>query len=350
MGLRNNFLTLSTLFFFVATLPVVSTAGGVSVVCPTNIAPVVAAVTEVYNGQRSQFVWSFSPTAPSDAHPVDALDPCGRTYMGRYPQAAGVTGACVGRLNFITRAPAIIAKSYCEYYLNDGARSFATLRLSCNASAATMAIGPTATVTDTIMEATAYSFVGSYAGVCGGSDDEETTTAAPPTTEAPPTTTVAPAVVCPTDISPVVAAVTEVYNGQRSQFVWSVSPTAPSDAHPADSFAPCGRTYMGRYPLEGGVVGSCERRFDVVTRPPAIITNAFCEYYLNDGVRSLATLRLSCNASAATMAIDRTVSVVDTIMESVAFALTGSYAGVCAGASMAHGHGRGSLSALKAGH
>lgn len=132
--------------------------------CPSNIDAVTASVTQVFNGQRSPYDWTFSPTALSSLSPNGAAS-CGPSHIAQYSN-----GNCDANCNRQMSAP-VSSTDKCEYAFTDGGDRVMNLKLSCDAGARALSIDPEVPVAQGMMGYT-YDFTGKYAGVCEGGPDD----------------------------------------------------------------------------------------------------------------------------------------------------------------------------------
>jgi len=286
--------TLAAIAVVVAALPSVSLAA-----CPASIPPVIADITQVYNGGKSRYRWLISPTEQSNKAP-DRITSCTPSYVGQYSDVGCV--AIADRQKF---AP-VSSKDACEYSFTDvsGTRTM-NLTVNCDTDARALKMGPEVNVVATGKGFT-YSFVGQHSSVCGSDV---------PTTRPTPS-----GAVCPLKIPPVVAPVIQVYNGVHTPFNWTISPTQVAGVSPGV----CSAAYISQHSN-----GRCDSTCGYRARAPTVVGSA-CEYSFTDGVSRFMDLRVVCDPSAKDLAVGPYVQVRGDAVNGNTFSFEGRFAGVCA--------------------
>lgn len=129
--------------------------------CPFAIPMYHASITQLYNGARSDFLWTFGLTTAVDTPPNEARS-CGRAaYVSQYDG-----GACMSLIATNRTATPTAGGCDCSFGVGESNMlRFASVRLICDRAAKTVRMNSDIVVTSSGSKLH-YAFVGHYAGVC----------------------------------------------------------------------------------------------------------------------------------------------------------------------------------------
>ena len=286
-------------------LAAVSMAG-----CPTHIEPIVASVMEhTRNGPAFPAEWLISPTAKVTKAPGSNKVTCNPTFMGTYGQHG-----CVS-LGDVEEEPPAPSNDQCTYLFRNlnHEQEILNVTLRCDPTAKALSIDEKVSHSSYGNFFSSYWFTGSHHGVC---DNRPTTTPAP---------TAPPRAICPAKIPLVDVTLTQMFNGNPTDFNFTISPTQLG----ADPTKWCRQAAY----ISQRLNTACNAAAHIRSRVPTVVGDA-CEYSFTDGESRFMDLRVTCDPNAKQLTLNPIVNVRGA-PEGFTYSFEGRFEGVCVSHSVA---------------